>query len=120
MPTRRSTPKLIQRARELRLEQTSAESILWSHLRAHRLNGIGFRRQHAIGPFIVDFCAPRQKLIIEVDGSPHLVQVEKDLDRSTFLESNGYRILRFWNSEVMTNITAVLRVISDSMKSPEP
>ena len=76
MRRKRSTPKMMHRAGELRLNLTPEEAKLWSHLRAHRLAGIGFRRQHAIGNFIVDFspkgtlCAPSKKLVIELDGLP--------------------------------------------------
>ena len=103
----------MHRAAELRREPTPAETKLWARLRAHRLGGIGFRRQHAIGPFIVDYCAPRQKLIIELDGSQHLDQEEYDAERSAFLESMGYRVLRFWNSDVINNVEGVLGIILD-------
>jgi len=70
MSEKRSTPKIMRRAGELRLNLTPAEAKLWSRLRAHRLNGVGFRRQHAIGKYITDFCAPRSMLIVELDGLP--------------------------------------------------
>ncbi len=70
MPPKGSTPKMLHRAGELRKEPTPAESKLWAYLRALRDDGVHFRRQHAIGPYIVDFCAPRRKLIIELDGPP--------------------------------------------------
>jgi very-short-patch-repair endonuclease len=81
-----------------------------------RADGIDFRRQHAIGPFITDFCAPRQKLIIEVDGSQHLEQLEYDAERTTFLESKGYRVLRFWNSTVMNKIDNVMGAILEELE----
>jgi very-short-patch-repair endonuclease len=67
----RSNPKTLHRAAALRREPTPAESRLWSRLRNHQLQGVGFRRQHAVGSYIVDFCAPRTKLVIELDGSQH-------------------------------------------------
>jgi len=73
---KRSTPKMMHRAGELLREQTPAEAKLWAYLRAQRANGVHFRRQHAIGPYITDFCAPLQKLVIELDGSQHLDQEE--------------------------------------------
>ena len=73
--------------------------------------GVQFRRQHAIGNYIVDFCSPRRKLIIELDGSQHLDQAEYDLERTQYLEAKGYRVLRFWNNDVMNKIDAVLNVI---------
>jgi len=72
MKHKRTTPKIFTRARELRRNQTEAETKLWAYLRSHQLEGVGFRRQHAIGNYIVDFCAARRKLIIELDGSQHL------------------------------------------------
>jgi len=95
MPPKASTPKMIHRAEELRHNQTDAEAKLWSRLRAHRMHGVHFRRQYAIGNYIVDFCAPRRKLIIEVDGSQHIERQEHDSERTEFLESLGYQVLRF-------------------------
>lgn len=77
---------------------------------------VHFRNQHAIGNYIVDFCAPRKKLIIELDGSQHLEQEEYDKERTAFLESKGYRVLRFWNNDVMNNIESMLGVIWDVLK----
>jgi very-short-patch-repair endonuclease len=109
MPPKVSTPKMMHRAGELRQNQTEAK--LWSCLRAHRMAGVQFRRQHAIGNYIVDFCSPRRKLIIELDGSQHLDQAKYDLERTRYFESKGYRVLRFWNHDVMNNIDAVLDTI---------
>ena len=108
---KRTTPKVFKRAKELRRNQTEAEAKLWSCLRNHQLNNVGFRRQHAIGNYVVDFCAPRRKLIIELDGSQHLEQVEYDTNRTEFLESRGYKVLRFWNNDVLKNIDDVIREI---------
>ncbi len=111
MAHRRTTPEIFHVAKEFRHEPTPAEARLWSRLRAHRLDGVGFRRQHAIGPYIVDFCAPRKKLVIEVDGSQHLVRAEYDAHRTRYLESRGYRVIRFWNSSVMNHIDKVMGAI---------
>ena len=111
MPPKVSTPKMMHRARELRQNQTEAEARLWSRLRAHRMAGVQFRRQHAIGDYIVDFCSPRRKLIIELDGSQHLDQAEYDLERTQYLETKGYCVLRFWNDDVMNDIEIVLNTI---------
>jgi len=92
---KRTTPKIFGRAKQLHRNMTEAEVKLWSHLRAHRMGNIHFRNQHAIGNYIVDFCAPRKKLIIELDGSQHLEQEEYDAERAAFLKSKGFRILRF-------------------------
>lgn len=115
MPHHRTTSKIFSNASELRHNLTDGEIKLWQALRMHQLNNIHFRRQHAIGPYIVDFCAPTVKLIIEVDGGQHLDQQEYDLERTAFLEEKGYRVLRFWNHEVLTDLDAVLQVIFDSI-----
>ena len=108
---KRTTPKIFGRAKGLHRDMTPAESKLWAYLRAHRMKDVHFRNQHAIGNYIVDFCAPRRKLIIELDGSQHLEQEEYDAERTIFLEAKGYRILRFWNNQVMNDIEGVLRMI---------
>jgi very-short-patch-repair endonuclease len=115
MPPRRASPNGYERARCLRRTPTEAEKILWTHLRAHRFFGVGFRRQHAIGPYVVDFCSPRKKIVIEVDGGQHSDQEEYDNARTEFLRGNGYLVLRFWNNEVMSNIDGVLYVISEKV-----
>jgi very-short-patch-repair endonuclease len=96
---------------------TPAEVKLWARLRAHRLEGIHFRNQHAIGNYIVDFCAPRKKLIIELDGSQHLEQEDYDAERTRYLESKGYKVIRFWNHDVMKDIDSVIRAIIQVMES---
>lgn len=108
---KRSAPKTMQQARELRHEPTSAEAKLWSQLRGNRLNGVSFRRQHAIGPYIPDFCSPAKKLIIELDGSQHLEQEAYDKERTAFLESKGYKVLRFWNGDVLNQMNTILTMI---------
>lgn len=116
MPQRRTNLKTIINSYHLRHNQTEAETRLWQVLRMHQLNGVHFRRQHAIGPYFVDFCAPRQKLIIELDGSQHLDQQEYDSERTAYLEVKGYRVLRFWNNEVMENLDGVVLVIMDNIR----
>ena len=115
MKHKRTTPKIFTRAQELRHNQTEAETKLWAYLRSHRLDEGGFRRQHAIGNYIVDFCAPRQKLIIELDGSQHLGLEEYDAERTAFLKSKGYQVIRFWNKDVMKDIEGVVKVILDAL-----
>ena len=77
-----------------------------------REDGVRFRRQHAIGPFITDFCAPRRKIVIELDGSQHLDQESYDQARTDYLESQGYRVIRFWNNDVINNIEGVMLELS--------
>lgn len=108
----RSNPKTRTRAIKLRKEPTHAERKLWARIRNDQL-GVNFRRQHAIGNFIPDFVCVKKKLIIELDGSQHLEQVEYDSERTAFLESKGYRVLRFWNNDVTNNIDTVLNKIWD-------
>jgi len=96
-----------------------AEAKLWKHLRAHQMGNVHFRNQHAIGNYIVDFCAPRKKLIIELDGSQHLEQQEYDEERTRYLETRGYRVLWFWNNDVMNDIDAALQVIWSALNEGE-
>ncbi len=98
---------------------TPAEAKLWTHLRAHRIGDVHFRNQHAIGNYIVDFCAPRKKLIIELDGSQHSEQEEYNEERTAFLKSKGYHVLRFWNNDVLNNLDSVLTVIWGSVKKQD-
>ncbi len=105
----------MHRAGELRKVQTPAEAKLWAALRGNKLGGINFRRQHAIGKYVVDFCSPGTKLVIEVDGGQHTDLEEYDKLRTEYLESKGYQVLRFWNHEVMGDIDRVLRAIHDSI-----
>ncbi len=94
-----------------------AEVKLWAYLRAHRTGDVHFRNQHAIGNYIVDFCAPREKLIIELDGSQHLEQAEYDQERTLYLELQGYRVIRFWNDQVMNDIEGVIRTVMYAVES---
>lgn len=116
---KRTTPKIFARAKELHRNLSPAETKLWQHLRAHQMGGVHFRNQHAIGNYIVDFCAPRQKLIVELDGSQHLEQAEYDDERTRYLEAHGYRVLRFWNNDVMNDTDAVLQVIWSALNAGE-
>ena len=111
-----STPKIRKNAKELRKNLTPAEEKLWVHLRGHRMGDVHFRKQHAIGNYIVDFCAPSQKLVIELDGSHHLEQEDYDKERTAFLNSKGYKVLRFWNNDVMNDMEKVLTVIWNVLK----
>ena len=99
------------RARRLRRQATDAERCLWQHLRGRRLEGFKFRRQQVVGGFIVDFLCVEAKLIIEADGGQHSVQKIYDECRTAYLQRQGYRILRFWNHEILSNTEAVLERI---------
>ena len=113
---KRTNPKAFGHAKQLHRNLTEAEAKLWSRLRTHRMAGVHFRNQHAIGNYVVDFFAPRAKLVIELDGSQHLEQKEYDTERTTYLESKGYRVLRFWNKDVMNDIDSVLNVIWEALE----
>jgi very-short-patch-repair endonuclease len=115
MPIRRTTLKTNLRAKELRRAPTPAEAKLWLHIRGNQLNGHSFRRQHAIGPFITDFSCIKAKLVIELDGGQHVEQETYDLMRTMYLQSRGYRVLRFWNDDVLKNIDRVVGVILDDL-----
>ena len=106
-------PRLKNIARNLRKNMTDSERILWSRLRGKQLMGIQFYRQKPIGDYIVDFYAPKAKLVIEVDGSQHKESrhLEKDKHRDDFLSDAGLRVLRFNSNEVLKNIDAVLEVV---------
>ena len=80
-------------------------------LRGNKLNGVSFRRQHAIGNYIVDFVSIKKKLIIELDGSQHLEQTEYDEERTRYLESQGYKVIRFWNDQIEKEMDGVIQVI---------
>ena len=107
----------MHRAGELRREITPAESKLWSVLRGNKLKGVSFRRQHAIGKYIVDFVSIKKKLIIELDGSQHLEQSEYDEERSRYLESRGYRVVRFWNNQIEKEMDGVIKMLEEIINS---
>jgi len=111
----RSNPKTKHKAIVLRKESTPAERKLWSRIRNDQL-GVTFRRQHAVGNYIPDFCSPKAKLIIELDGSQHLEQEKYDQERTKYLESLGYKVIRFWNNDVMNKIEEVILVITYAME----
>ena len=96
--------------RQLRLGQTEAERRLWHRLRDRRLAGHKFVRQEGVGPYVADFCCRDVKLIVELDGSQHAGS-ERDLIRDAWLSRQGYRVLRFWNADVMTDLIGVLDTI---------
>lgn len=107
---KRSNPKTKHNAIELRKKLTPAERKLWARIRNDQL-GVTFRRQHAIGNFIPDFVCVEKKLILELDGSQHLEQVEYDSERTKYFETMGYKVIRFWNNDVTKSIDSVLTVI---------
>ena len=97
---------------------TDAERRLWSALRGRRLRGFKFRRQHPIGPFIVDFACIEHHVVIEADGGQHADSVD-DFRRTAWLEAHGWRVLRYWNNDVLANTEGVQEAIFEAMK-PAP
>ncbi len=104
---------LIQRRRDLRKTMTKSERLLWKRIRAKRIEGLQFRRQHGINNFIVDFCHEKSRTVIEVDGGIHFSIETKEHDswRSGILESWGYSVIRFSNIEVYTDTPLVIKKI---------
>jgi very-short-patch-repair endonuclease len=110
----------VDRARSLRGAQTDAEQALWHRLRNRRLDGWRFRRQHEIDLYIVDFACAEAALIVELDGGQHGDQLIYDEARTRKLQEMGYRVLRFWNNDVLKNLDSVLEVIMEALASPAP
>jgi very-short-patch-repair endonuclease len=110
------------RARSMRLAPTEAERKLWWHLRhGLALPTSHFRRQVRLGHYIVDFASHGLKLVIELDGGQHAENSARDVRRTNFLQSQGYRVIRFWNNEVLGNIDGVLEVIQSTvLATPTP
>lgn len=105
-------------AKNFRKNQTDAEKRLWYSLRARQFEGLKFRRQQPIGSYIVDFVNFDQKLIIELDGSQHLTEegLAKDKIRTKFFTDQGYKVLRFFDNELLTNLDGTLTVILENIK----
>ena len=114
------SPELRLAAAQLRGQMTPAEQVLWEALREKKLAGLRFRAQHPVGQFILDFYCPACKLGIELDGSVHDNTAEEDAARTAHLEAYGYRVLRFQNSEVLTEIAAVLARILAAAREAAP
>ena len=106
-------------ARKLRREATEAERRLWSALRDRRLGGYRFRRQYPIGPFIVDFACTKERLIIEADGGQHSDSAT-DGRRTAWLETQGWRVVRFWNNEILKNAEGVIDAILRELRGGGP
>ncbi len=108
---RRNYVNNVPAARVLRLEQTPAEERLWEALRDRRLDGLKIRRQHPVGPYVLDFCVPSIRLAIELDGAVHETQGEADAAREAWLRVSGYAILRFPNEAIFADLPAVLDTV---------
>lgn len=116
MPSRLTRP-----AKFLRQRSTEAERLFWSRVRAHRLGGFKFKRQQPVGAYVVDFVCFEAQLIVEIDGGQHAETPECDVERDRWLNGQGFRVLRFWNNEVLGNIDGVMaRVVEFLSPSPPP
>jgi very-short-patch-repair endonuclease len=116
----RDHPTLTGFAKQMRRNPTDAERRVWSLLRRKQVDGLKFRRQVVLGPFIVDFACLQRRLVIEVDGGQHAASAT-DEARTKVLEANGYRVLRYWNNDVLTNIDGVLEdIVSAITTTPTP
>jgi very-short-patch-repair endonuclease len=100
---------------------TDAETKLWQRLRAHRFLGFSFRRQFPVGPYVVDFVCFEARLIVEIDGGQHAsAQAAYDAKRDAWLRGEGFRILRFWNNDVLKNLGGVLERVAEALREPSP
>jgi adenine-specific DNA-methyltransferase len=106
------------KARHLRKNMTDAERTLWRHLRLRQFAGYKFRRQQPIGKYIVDFVCFERKLVVELDGSQHSEELVYDLERSAWLEKQGFRILRFWDNQVFNETDGVKEAIIGALNNP--
>ena len=95
---------------------TEAEKRLWYLMRRHHLEGKLFRRQVPIGSYVIDFACLAERLLIEVDGGQHAAQAEQDAQRTAWLEQRGFRVMRFWNNDVLGNTEGVLEMIVAALK----
>ncbi len=111
---------LHQHARHLRREQTPFEAKLWRRLRGRQFGEFKFRRQFPVKGYIADLCCPEKKLIVELDGGQHLEQAPYDNERTAKLEDSGYRVIRFWNTEIAENIDGILEAIYTELNKPSP
>ena len=106
---------LVPHARELRGNATDAERLLWRFLRNRHLSGYRFRRQVPLGPYVADFACLRARLIVEIDGSQHDEHLLEELERTHHLARLGFRVIRFWNNEVLLQTEAVLESILEAL-----
>jgi very-short-patch-repair endonuclease len=106
-------------ARRLRRDSTSAESRLWNGLRSRAIDGHKFVRQQPISRYVVDFICRERRLVIELDGGQH-ADNPRDLIRDQWLREHNYRVLRFWNNDVMSNMDGVLETIAESLRAETP
>lgn len=112
--------KLTSIAKTLRKNSTDAENLLWLYLQRKQVEGLKFRRQEPIGRYIVDFVCFERKIVVEVDGGQHMDEKDKDVARDKWFSEEGFKVLRFWNHDVLQKIEAVLEVIRDNCINHPP
>ena len=110
---------MLKHVRSLRRDMTDAERRLWSRLRRRQMAGFKFRRQHQVGLYICDFACVEAGVAIELDGSQHVEQAAYDLRRDAFLRAAGFRVLRFWNGDVLVRTDDVVETIYEALHRPE-
>jgi len=110
---------MLRFARTLRKDPTPPERALWQRLRRRQLAGFKFRRQHSVGPYICDFACLEASVVVELDGSQHVEQSNYDTRRDAFLRARGFRVLRFWNNDVLVRTEVVLETIYEALRRPE-
>jgi very-short-patch-repair endonuclease len=109
------------RARELRSSATPAERKLWTYISRSQVGGVKFSRQIPVGPFICDFVSRSHRLVIELDGGQHDENEGRDRERTAYIEEMGFRVLRFWNTEVLESVESVVsRIEAELLKTPPP
>ena len=104
------------RARRLRRNPTDVERLLWQRLRLWQVDDYKFRRQQPLGKYIVDFVCLQKRLVVELDGGQHADETDYDAERDTWLRHQGFRVLRFWNNDVLKNIDGVMELIVKSLQ----
>ncbi len=118
--SRRIKPERTSNARALRGDMTVAEYKLWQALRGKQIEACRFRRQHPIGHYIADFACIEKALVIELDGGQHQDQMEYDERRTVYLQFQGWKVLRFWNNDVLSNLEGVLASVVDALTATPP
>ena len=110
---------MLKHTRTLRRNQTDPERLLWSRIRHRQLGGFKFRRQHQVGLYICDFASVDGRIIVELDGGQHAERTAYDHRRDAFLRSAGFRVIRFWNADVLGHLDTVVETIFEALQRPE-
>ena len=113
-------PRPTRIAKQLRNNPTDAERLLWARLSRRQLDGYRFNRQMPVAGFVCDFMCREAQLIVELDGGQHDARADRDAFRTKLIEGEGYRLIRFWNNEVMSNIYGVLETIAAALRQGPP